>query len=101
MVLATALLTCAAVMGYGVAADRGDLVRAFVLHIEALALAPLALALFELGFRAAGFTADDAFLSAGVLAPTLTLSAAYYYTAYGSRSRAVDWGSRGRLLSAR
>lgn len=91
LVLATALLSVTGPLMYGVLTRRSDLVRAFALHVFAVALSPAALLLFQLGFLGAGFAPEDAFLSAAVLAPTLTLSGSYYYTAYGSRARTGRW----------
>ena len=62
-------------------------VREMTLHLVMIAWAPITQGVFQWGFLWAGFSWEDAFLSAAVMAPPLNLSVSYYYTVYGARPR--------------
>jgi len=86
--LAVAVLTLGSFWLHAVWNRRLRASRELTLHLYMLAWAPVTQGLLQWGFLWLGFTWEDAFLSAAVMAPPVNLSVSYYYTVYGARSAA-------------
>ncbi len=84
--VACSVLLMLAIATHALWTDDRRAVREFMLHSTALVAFPGAHAIGVVGFLAAGFTFEDAWLSAAVVGTSIMLSTSYYYTTYGARS---------------